>query len=107
MIYTYGKRFRSPGGSFAYEVQGPVCRLFDREELPWPSCSLSWKGKQPSWRRIGRRFVADISTSRFPSYAVKAVDAQGVQWEQVITLYHQRLNSEEKGWWCSPIRKNL
>ncbi len=107
MIYTNGKRFRSPGNSFAYEVQGPVCRLFDREELPWPSCSLGWKGKQPSWRRIGRRLVADLAASRCPSYAVKAVDAQGVQWEQVITIYYQRLSSGEKSWWYSPIRKDL
>ena len=63
MIHPHGKRLRSPGGSFLYEVQGPVCRLYDREQLPWPSCSLQWKGKQPSWRRIGRRFVADLSVS--------------------------------------------
>jgi len=106
MIHPHGKRLRSPGGSFVYEVQGPVCRLFDREELPWPSCSLQWRGLQPSWRRVGRRFVADLAASRCPSYAVKAVDAAGNEWEQILTLYQFRLTPEEKRWWYSPIRKD-
>jgi hypothetical protein len=101
-----GKRFRSPGGSFAYEVVGPVCRLFDREELPWPSCSLQWKGKQPSWRRVGRRFVADLAASRCPSYVVKAVDSAGNEWEQVLTIYQERLSPQTKEWWYSRLRKN-
>ena len=46
-----GQTFRSPGGGFSYEVIGPCCRLYDREELPYPSCSLQWKGKQPSWKK--------------------------------------------------------
>ena len=99
MIHSYGKRLRSPGGSFLYEVHGPVCRLYDREELPWPSCSLQWKGKQPSWRRIGRRFVADLSARRCPSYHVSGVDSAGTRWEQVLTLYQHRLTAEEKLWW--------
>lgn len=99
MIHEYGKKIRSPGGSFLYEVQGPVCRLYDREELPWPSCSLSWKGKQPSWRRIGRRFVCDISARRFGSYAVRGIDAAGTTWTQEITFYNHRLTKEEKVWW--------
>lgn len=102
MIYEHGKKFRSPGSSFAYEVQGPVCRLFDREELPWPSCNLQWRGKQPSWRRIGSRFTPDIAARRCPSYSVHAVDATGLRWVQVITLYDHRLTPEEKKWWYSP-----
>ena len=102
MIYDNSKKVRSPGNSFAYEVQGPVCRLFDREELPWPSCSLVWKGKQPSWRRYGPRLVADLTARRFPSYAVYASDATGLVWEQVITFYDQRLTTEELKWWYSP-----
>ena len=47
-----GKKIRSPGGSFVYEIQGPVCILYDREQLPWPCCSLQWRGKQPSWNRL-------------------------------------------------------
>lgn len=69
-----GSHIRSAGGSFVYEIIGPVCRLYDREELPWPSCSLAWKGKQPSWNRIGPRFVADMASRRSPSYAVKLID---------------------------------
>ena len=99
MIHGNGKKIRSHGGSFVYEVQGPVCRLFDRNELPWPSCSLSWRGKQPSWRRIGRRFVADLSTRRCPSYAVHATDVSGFVWSQVVTLYEHRLTKQEKEWW--------
>lgn len=99
MIHPHGKRIRSPGGSFLYEVQGPVCRLYDREQLPWPSCSLQWRGKQPSWRRIGRRFIADIAARRCPSYSVKGIDSTGNRWEQVLTLYQHRLSTEEKEWW--------
>ena len=102
MIHEYGKKIRSPGGSFVYEVQGPVCRLYDREELPWPCCSLQWRGKQPSWRRVGPRFTADIAARRCPSYAVHACDPTGHTWQEVITLYHHRLTPEERRWWYSP-----
>jgi hypothetical protein len=98
MIET-GKRFQSPGGSVLYEVHGPVCVLYDREELPWPSCSLLWKGKQPSWNRQGKRFVPDLAASRCHSYWVTAEDAVGNQWQQVLTLYTHRLSPREKRWW--------
>lgn len=94
-----GSLFASPGGKFAYEVQGPCSRLYDREELPWPSCSLQWKGKQPSWNRVGKRFVPDMACSRCPSYAVKAVDGLGSQWRDVVTLYWEPLSPELKQWW--------
>ena len=102
MIYEHGKKIRSPGGSFVYEVIGPVCRLYDREQLPWPSCSLAWRGKQPSWRRFGPRFVSDLSARRCPSYAVRAVDSSGLNWDGVITLFHHRLIPKEQRWWYSP-----
>ena len=102
MIYDHGKKIRSPGGSFAYVVAGPVCRLFDREELPYPCCSLAWKGKQPSWRRVGPRLTPDLGSRRSPSYAVHAIDSSGVTWEDVITLYHHRLSPDELRWWYSP-----
>ena len=98
-----GQTFRSPGGGFVYEVIGPVCRLYDREELPWPSCSLAWKGKQPSWNRIGRRFVGDISTLRCPSYNVIGRDRYGATWEAVVTDYPYRLDNDERRWWNSKI----
>lgn len=97
-----GATINSPGGSFTYYVVGPVCRLFDREELPWPCCSLQWKGKQPSWNRIGRRFVPDISAQRFASYNVYGQDFHGSCWEEVKTIYGRLLSKQEKRWWYSP-----
>ena len=98
-LAVQGSRVTSPGGSFTYTVQGPVCILFDREELPWPSCSLQWRGKQPSWNRVGRRLIPDLAAQRCPSYSVKGVDVWGVEWDQILTLYHSRLSSEERQWW--------
>lgn len=94
-----GKKIRSPGGSFVYEIQGPVCILYDREELPWPSCSLQWRGKQPSWNRVGKRFVPDLAASKCESYSVVGVDATGYRWQQTLTLYYRRLRRQEKDWW--------
>lgn len=94
-----GKKIRSPGGSFVYEIQGPVCILYDREQLPWPCCSLQWRGKQPSWNRQGKRFVADMAASRCPSYSVIGTDAAGVTWTQVLTIFYHRLSRQEKAWW--------
>ena len=93
------KRLRSYGGSFVYEVQGPCCRLYDKEQLPWPSCSIAWRGKQPSWNRVGPRFVPDMASSRCPSYSVQAWDHHGNTWQQVLSLYDQRLTTAEKKWW--------
>jgi hypothetical protein len=97
-VYPY-KLLRSYGGSFVYEVQGPICRLYDREELPWPSCSLQWRGKQPSWNRQGPRLVPDLSSSRCPSYYVKAYDHYGHQWQQPLSLYDVKLTKAERSWW--------
>lgn len=94
-----GQTFRSPGGTFAYVVQGPCCRLYDREELPWPSCSLIWRGKQPSWKRIGPRLVADFAVKRFPSYAVVGLDRHGHSWTSVVTDYTYRLPEDVRRWW--------
>jgi len=96
-----GQWLRSPGGGFAYRVLGPCCRLYDREELPWPCCRLSWRGKEPSWNRVGRRFVPDLAASRSPSYSVEGMDQWGVRWFQVMTIYHVRLEPAVKRWWVS------
>jgi hypothetical protein len=73
-LYQYGDLL-SPceGSSFLYETQGPVCRLFDREELPWPCCRIQWHGKEPSWNRQGIRFTRDLGTKNAPSYSAKLV----------------------------------
>ena len=79
VLYKYGDVISPKGSGFRYRVIGPVCRLFDREELPYPSCSIYWQveevvelrasefwrvehcslapkalpgWKQPSWRRL-------------------------------------------------------
>lgn len=94
-----GYVFQSPGAHLTYRVIGPCCRLFDREQLPWPCCRIQWRGKEPSWRRIGRRFVVDLSSRRFPSYCVEIV-GQGYRGEPfVTTLYTAKLSPEEQNWW--------
>lgn len=95
----HGKRLKSYGGSFVYTVQGPCCRLYDKEELPWPSCSLVWRGKQPSWNRVGPRFVPDLAASRCPSYAVIGYDHHGNSWHQTISMYDHPLSKIERRWW--------
>lgn len=105
-MLEYGKRLASPGQSFEYRVMGPCCRLYDREELPWPCCRISWKGKEPSWNRVGPRYVPDLAASRCPSYSVSATDLWGNSWTQVLTLYHQRLSKQEKHWWVTKKPKD-
>lgn len=100
-ILHHGAMFKSHGGRFGYEVIGPCCKIYDREELPWPSCSLQWKGKQPSWNRVGKRFVPDLAAARCPSYQVRGVDAYGVTWTQTLTLYDEKLTPELRQWWIT------
>jgi len=75
--------------------------LYDREELPWPSCSTVWRGKQPSWNRVGRRFVPDLAAARCPSYAVTGTDGTGHHWQQVFTIYWEKLSPNLKQWWIT------
>ncbi|MDX2100482.1 MAG: hypothetical protein SFW36_22120 [Leptolyngbyaceae cyanobacterium bins.59] len=102
--FANGQIFYSPGAQFAYRVIGPCCRLFDREQLPWPSCRLEWRSKEPSWRRIGRRLIADISTRNHPSYAVEIIGRGARSEPLVITLYHVKLSAEQQEWWHSKIK---
>lgn len=94
-MLKYGDTITSPGGLFTYRVIGPVCRLYDREELPWPSCAIQWHGKQPSWNRVGRRFVSDMASKRSASYAV--IDETGTV--IVHTFFDKRLTKEGQSWW--------
>lgn len=93
-----GYMFQSPGNQFSYRVIGPCCRLFDRDQLPWPCCRLQWRGKEPSWRRIGRRLIADLSAKRYPSYCVELLGYQGTT-PLVTTLYTHRLSPTQQQWW--------
>jgi hypothetical protein len=100
-ILKTGDTIMSPGKTFEYEVIGPVCRLYDREQLPWPSCAIAWQGKQPSWRRIGRRFVVDMGTRFAPSYNVRVASGE----QAIMTLYQHRLSPVLRGWWFTPPKK--
>lgn len=88
----------SPGGTQKYKVIGACCRLYDRENLPYPSCSLDWKGKQPSWRRIGKRFIVDLASKRSPSYSVQVINYPDSA-PFVITLHWVNLSSQRQNWW--------
>ena len=96
-----GQTFCSPGGHFSYRVIGPCCRLFDREELPWPCCRLQWRGKEPSWRRIGKRFVSDIATRKRPSYCVEILGQESLRQPLILTLYTVTLSKSMQEWWYS------
>ncbi len=78
---------------------GACCRLFDREELPYPCCRIEWRGKEPSWRRIGRRFVPDLASRQAPSYCVEILGQTRSEGEFVLTLHWVRLSPEERNWW--------
>ncbi|MFM7427087.1 MAG: hypothetical protein ACKO7W_19160 [Elainella sp.] len=97
----HGQTFRSPGCHFTYRVIGPCCRLFDREELPWPCCRLQWRGKEPSWRRIGKRYVPDLATKQSPSYSVEVVGQEYAGRTFVVTLYAVKLPQSLREWWHS------
>ena len=100
----HGTLLSSPGGHFTYRVRGACCRLFDRAELPWPCCRLQWRGKEPSWRRIGRRFVLDMATRHSPSYSVEIAESGYPGETIVMTLYAVRLSDVVKNWWYAKTR---
>ena len=96
-----GSIHTSMGGQYSYKVIGPCCRLYDREELPWPCCRLSWKSKEPSWRRIGSRFVPDIASRRCPSYSVEIFQPGSKPISTILTLFPNRFDSKMQEWWYS------
>jgi hypothetical protein len=106
-VLAHGSLHASPGGQYSYRVLGPCCRLFDREELPWPCCRLAWRSKEPSWRRIGRRFVPDLAARRCPSYAVELLQPGSRPTTTILTLFPQRLSTELQEWWYSKLPSSL
>jgi len=98
-----GDIVHSVGGSFTYQIVGAICRIYDRGELPYPCCRLQWKGKEPYWNRVGKRFVPDIATKKFPSYRVKLV---GGLLEFDYTEYGKHLDEKSKAWWYTLTRKD-
>lgn len=98
-----GHVFQSPGAHLTYRVVGPCCRLFDREQLPWPCCRIQWRGKEPSWRRVGKRFVPDLATRKSPSYCVEIVGQGDGAQAFVTTLYTAKLDRDTQSWWHARI----
>lgn len=98
-----GDIFTSKGGSFQIEVIGAICRLYDREHLPYPCCRLSWMGKEPYWNRVGKRFVPDIGCKKSPSYRVKILDGK---LDFDYTEFEKLLPPQEKAWWYTLTRKD-
>ncbi|WP_052128192.1 hypothetical protein [Neosynechococcus sphagnicola] len=98
-LFPSGHILSSPGCHFSYRVVGSCCRLFDREQLPWPCCRLEWGGKEPSWRRVGRRFILDMATRDHPSYSVEILGCGSTGQPLILTLYSVELSPAEKSWW--------
>lgn len=104
--FPSGTIIPSIGGHFTYRVVGPCCRLFDREQLPWPCCRIQWRGKEPSWRRIGRRFTPDLAAQKAPSYNVEVLESGCAGETIILTIYSDRLSPEQRDWWYSRRRSN-
>ena len=100
-FFKTGSVQSSYGGQYSYKVIGPCCRLYDREELPWPCSRLAWRSKEPSWRRIGSRFVADMASRKCPSYSVQILEPGSKPVETVITLFSKKFSSEIQELWYS------
>ena len=106
-LLEHGSVHASPGGQYSFRVIGPCCRLFDREELPWPCCRLAWRSKEPSWRRVGRRFVPDLASRRCPSYSVELLQPGSSPTVTLLTLFSMRLTPELQEWWYSRLPKSM
>jgi len=100
-FFEFGSIHSSLGGQYSYKIIGPCCRLYDREELPWPCCRIAWKSKEPYWKRIGARFVADIASKKCPSYSVEILEPGSKPVQTVITLFAERFSNELQEWWYS------
>ena len=62
-FFKTGSVQSSYGGQYSYKVIGPCCRLYDREELPWPCSRLAWRSKEPSWRSAGKVTSGSVDQS--------------------------------------------
>jgi hypothetical protein len=84
-LLSLGTIVRSPGQSFSYQIIGPICRLYDRSELPYPCCRLQWKGKEPSCNRVGKQYVIDMSTRHKASYQAYLLSETGLVVNEELT----------------------
>lgn len=96
-----GSVHTSPGGQYSFRVIAPCCRLFDREELPWPCCRMAWRGKEPSWRRVGKRLVPDLAARRCPSYMVEMLQPGSRSTVTLLTLFSSHFTPSLQEWWYS------
>ncbi len=101
VLMSHGTIYSSVGGQYSFRIIGACCRLYDREELPWPCCRIAWKTKEPSWKRVGKRFVPDIASQRCHSYAVEILQPGFKPTSTVLTLFPFRFNSSLQEWWYS------
>lgn len=99
--FESGDVIESPGKTFRYRAIGACCQLFDRESLPYLKCNLRGKFKEPSWNRIGKRFVPDRSVRHRASYNV-VLEGFPSSKPRVI-IYWKELSREEKEWWYAPL----
>ena len=106
-LLEHGSVHASPGGQYSFRVIGPCCRLFDREELPWPCCRLAWRSKEPSWRRVGSGFVPDLASRRCPSYSLELLHPGSRPTVTLLTLFSMRLTPELQEWWYSRLPKSM
>ena len=101
VLLDHGSIHTSPGGQYSFRVIGPCCKLYDREELPWPCCRLAWRSQEPSWKREGHRFVPDLASRRCPAYAVELLQSGTRPTPTVLTLFSQRFEDGLQEWWYS------
>ena len=64
-------------------------------------CIRDRRSKEPSWRRIGSRFVADMASRKCPSYSVQILEPGSKPVETVITLFSKKFSSDIQEWWYS------
>jgi len=68
---------------------------------------LAWRSKEPSWRRVGRRFVPDLASMRCPSYSVELLQPGSRPTATLLTLFSMRLTPELQEWWYSRQPKSM
>ena len=93
-LLACGSVHTSPGGQYSFRVIGPCCRL-------------AWRSKEPSWRRVGRRFVPDLAARRCPSYAVELLQPGSRPTATVLTLFSQTFSRELQEWWYSRLPRSM
>ena len=67
---------------------------------------MEWRGKEPSWRRVGKRLVVDMGTKNSPSYSVEIVGQEGRE-PIVITVYSVKLLPNDRDWWYRAKRDEI